>query len=54
MSAPIVDPDGKVVGVIQVSQKSQHPSGAGPDFTTDDLRKLERLALSIGKAMPKL
>jgi len=53
MSAPISDPSGSIVGVIQVSRKAQHPSGAGADFTTGDLRKLESVAASIGRTMPK-
>lgn len=53
MSAPIVDPNGTIIGVIQVSRKAQHPSSAGADFTTDDLRKLESVAASIGRKMPK-
>ncbi len=53
MSAPIADPNGKIIGVVQVSRKAQHPSGAGADFTTEDLRKLESVAASIGRAMPK-
>ena len=53
MSAPIEDPNGNVVGVIQVSRKAEHPSGAGADFTTDDLRELESVAGLIGRLMPK-
>jgi len=54
MSAPIEDPNGHIVGVIQVSRKAEHPCGAGADFTTHDLRELESVAASIGRMMPKL
>jgi hypothetical protein len=53
MSAPIADPNGNIVGVVQVSRKSRHPAGAGPDFTTEDLRKLESVAASIGRILAK-
>jgi hypothetical protein len=53
MSAPIEDANGKIVGVIQVSRKAEHPSGAGEDFTSEDLRELESVAASIGRVMPK-
>ncbi len=41
MSAPVLSANGAVVGVIQVSRKAPRPAAAGPDFTSDDLRKLE-------------
>jgi len=53
MSAPVFSESGEVIGVIQVSRKAQHPSQAGPDFTADDLHKLESVAVSIGRAMAK-
>ena len=53
MSAPIGDPNGNIIGVIQVSRKARHPSGAGADFTTEDLRKLESEAASIGRKMSR-
>src|SRR5215831_13343965 len=39
ISAPILC-DGKAVGVMQVSRKGASPTGAGPDFTADDLGKV--------------
>jgi hypothetical protein len=53
MSAPVLVEEGTVIGVIQVSQKAQSLAAAGPDFTPDDLRKLESVALSVGKLMAK-
>jgi len=41
MSAPILNPEHKVLGVIQVSRKAFDLSSAGPDFTLDDLQQLE-------------
>jgi len=41
MSAPVLNPEHKVLGVIQVSRKAFDLSSAGPDFTLDDLQQLE-------------
>lgn len=41
MSAPILDPQRKVLGVVQVCRKGFDPGTAGPDFTLDDLQQLE-------------
>ena len=49
MSAPVLAPNGEVIGVIQVSRKAPRPAGAGPDFTPDDLRTLESVARIVGK-----
>ncbi len=51
MSAPVLGGSGKVIGVIQVSRKAPRPAAAGPDFTPDDLRKLESVALFVGRLM---
>ena len=51
MSAPILAPNGAVIGVIQISRKAPRPAAAGPDFTADDLRKLESVAQRVGKLM---
>ena len=48
MSAPILN-EGKVVGVIQISRKAENPAGAGADFTSDDLAKLQALCRPLGK-----
>lgn len=47
MSAPVLDPENKVLGVIQVCRKGFDANSAGPDFTGDDL---ERLAMAAGVA----
>ena len=49
MSAPIVDEEGDVLGVIQISRKGLAPTSAGPDFTIDDLHRLERAAVMVAK-----
>jgi len=49
MSAPLLARDGKVVGVIQVSRKAPRLTAAGPDFSEDDLRKLEEVGRALGK-----
>ena len=48
MSAPILN-EGKVVGVIQISHKADNASGAGADFTSDDLGKVLALCRPLGK-----
>jgi hypothetical protein len=48
MSAPVLAGNGEVIGVIQVSRKAPRPAAAGPDFTPDDLRKLESVARLVG------
>ena len=53
MSAPVLAASGEVVGVIQVSRKAARPAAAGPDFTSDDLRKLESVARFVGKTHAK-
>jgi hypothetical protein len=51
MSAPIMARSGEVVGVIQVSRKAPRLEAAGPDFTAEDLRRLESVAGIIGRLM---
>ena len=53
MSAPVISRNAEVIGVIQVSRKAPRPAAAGPDFTSDDLRKLESVALFVGTLMVK-
>jgi hypothetical protein len=53
ISAPVLATNGAVVGVIQVSRKAPRPAAAGPDFTSDDLRKLESVARFVGKTAAK-
>ncbi len=49
MSAPVLDSDEAVVGVIQISRKAPRPAAAGPDFTPDDLQTLESVGRLVGK-----
>jgi hypothetical protein len=51
MSAPIIDAQRKVLGVIQVCRKGFDPANAGPDFTLDDLQQLE-LAAKVLSTLP--
>jgi len=53
MSAPVLGREGDVEGVIQVSRKAPRPAAAGPDFTPEDLRKLETVAGRVGRLMAK-
>jgi GAF domain-containing protein len=48
MSAPVLAANGEVIGVIQVSRNAPRPAAAGPDFTTDDLEKLESVGRLVG------
>jgi hypothetical protein len=54
MSAPVLGGNGEVEGVIQVSRKAPRPAAAGPDFTSEDLRKLESVAEFVGALMAKI
>ena len=51
MSVPVVSKDGTVMGVVQVSRKGLDASLAGPDFSAEDLKQLER-ASEILARMP--
>jgi hypothetical protein len=53
MSAPILNREGKVIGVIQVSRKAPRLEAAGPDFTPEDLRKLESVGRTVGTLIAK-
>jgi hypothetical protein len=44
MSVPVARDGGNVFGVAQISRKGLDTSGAGADFTNEDLRQLERAA----------
>jgi GAF domain len=48
ISAPIMN-EGKVVGVMQVSRKGANTAAAGPDFTTEDLAKVQAICRPLGK-----
>ena len=51
MSAPVLDPQRKVLGVVQVCRKGFDLGTAGPDFTLDDLQQLE-LAAKVLSSLP--
>ena len=53
MSAPVLSTSGDVIGVIQVSRKAERAASAGADFTTDELRKLESVAVVIARLISK-
>lgn len=44
MSVPVTLPDGKVMGVVQVSRKGPDVKLAGADFTGEDLKQLSQTA----------
>jgi len=44
MSVPVISATGDVLGVVQVSRKGLDASLAGPDFSGDDLKLLEKAA----------
>ena len=48
MSVPMMS-EGKVCGVIQISRKGFDVTSAGPDFTNEDLQRLELAANSVGR-----
>lgn len=54
MSAPILGPDGNVLGVIQVSRKGNTSMEAGPEFDQNDLQELRDVAKMIGRVATKL
>ena len=53
MSAPVLSNNGEVIGVIQISRKAPRLAAAGPDFTPEDLRKLESSARTVAKLMAR-
>jgi hypothetical protein len=48
ISAPILN-EGKVVGVMQISRKGENAAMAGPDFTAEDLGKVQAICRPLGK-----
>src|SRR5205085_5161694 len=50
MSAPVMNDDGTVLGVIQISRKGADAGACGADFTVDDLAQLEAAAATIARA----
>jgi hypothetical protein len=49
MSAPVLDKADNVLGVVQVCHKGFDLASAGPDFTLDDLQKLELAAKALAR-----
>ncbi len=49
MSVPVTSPDGNVLGVVQVSRKGLDASLAGEDFTSEDVKQLERAAAILAR-----
>jgi len=49
MSVPVISGGGDVLGVVQVSRKGLDASLAGPDFTGDDLKLLEKAATVLAR-----
>lgn len=54
MSAPVVEANHKVVGVIQISRKGRTRDEAGFDFTEEDLQKLDQVAQRLSVLFPNL
>lgn len=50
ISAPIQTDDGKVRGVIQICRKGLDAIDAGPDFSMDDVHRLEAATKVLAKA----
>jgi GAF domain-containing protein len=48
MSAPIIDDEGKIWGIVQISRKGADPKSAGSDFTREDLQRLVQATRVIG------
>jgi hypothetical protein len=44
MSAPVIDENSRVLGVIQISRKGSEATYAGADFSREDLHELEMAA----------
>ena len=51
MSAPILNDDNAVAGVIQVCRKAHSPAQAGPDFSSEDLTRLKSVAHAMSKVL---
>jgi hypothetical protein len=49
MSAPVLNTERDVLGVVQVSRKGYDLTSAGADFTLDDLQQLEASAKELSK-----
>jgi hypothetical protein len=49
ISVPVMEAGGKVLGVVQVSRKGLDASLAGPDFSHDDLKLLEKAGTILAR-----
>jgi GAF domain-containing protein len=49
ISVPVVQPDGRVLGVVQVSRKGPDKSLAGADFTREDVKELAQAAQILAR-----
>ena len=49
MSVPVASSDGAVIGVVQISRKGLDSSLSGADFTSDDLKQLEKIVEIIAR-----
>jgi GAF domain len=49
MSVPVMNGGADVIGVVQISRKGLDASGAGADFTGEDLKQLEQAAVTLSK-----
>lgn len=54
MSAPVLGEENAVLGVVQVSRKGVNPGAAGPDFTSEELQNLERVARRVATLRPEI
>jgi hypothetical protein len=54
MSAPIVSPEGDVLGVMQISRKGATPLDAGAEFEMSDLHTLREVSDSFGRVARQL
>ena len=50
MSAPVLDDNHNVLGVLQVSRKGSDLSSSGPDFTAADIKLIQAAAKVLSKA----
>lgn len=49
ISVPVMEAGGNVLGVVQVSRKGLDASLAGPDFSNDDQKLLEKVSAILGR-----
>lgn len=54
MSAPVLDANRKVIGVVQISRKGRTRDEAGFDFTEEDLQKLDQVTQRLSLLFPSL